>query len=175
MQILIVGASGSGTTTLGAALALRLGWRHCDGDDYYWLPTLPPYQAKRDAPQRAELLLRDLAEARDAVVSGSVMGWGAAIEDGFDLVVFLYVARELRLQRLRAREIRRHGQADPAFLDWAAQYDEGPPMGRSLAKHEAWLAARQCPVLRIEGDTSVEQRCALVVGSLARTHPTGPR
>jgi len=48
MLILITGASGSGTSTLGAALAKELGIAHLDADDYYWLPTTPPFTAKRD-------------------------------------------------------------------------------------------------------------------------------
>ena len=38
-RIHILGASGSGTTTLGRALAERLQCRHFDTDDYFWLPT----------------------------------------------------------------------------------------------------------------------------------------
>jgi len=48
----ITGASGSGTTTLGRALAERLGWMHLDTDDFYWLPTDPPYREKRPAETR---------------------------------------------------------------------------------------------------------------------------
>lgn len=43
MHIHITGASGSGTTTLGRALAQALGWRYLDADRYYWLPTSPPF------------------------------------------------------------------------------------------------------------------------------------
>ena len=44
----ILGASGSGTTTLGRALAERLTYLHFDTDDYYWLSTDPPFTAQRD-------------------------------------------------------------------------------------------------------------------------------
>lgn len=166
MRILIVGASGSGTTTLGAALAKRLGFAHLDADNYYWLPTSPPFQRKRDAAERLAMLASALQSAPDAVVSGSPMGWGAEVEDGFDLIVFLYVPTELRIQRLHSREIQRYGRADAAFLQWAAEYDEGPSTGRSLARHGAWLGARTAPVLRIEGDTSVDERVESVVAAL---------
>lgn len=33
--LLLMGVSGSGKTTVGAALAERLGWRFADGDDYH--------------------------------------------------------------------------------------------------------------------------------------------
>jgi adenylate kinase family enzyme len=166
MRILIVGASGSGTTTLGATLARRLAFAHFDTDDYYWLPTSPPFRQKRDPAQRLALLAAALDSAGDAVVSGSLMGWGQEIEDCFDLIVFLYVPTGLRIERLRSREIERHGRVDEAFLQWAAEYDEGPPMGRSLARHRAWLDARQAPVLCIEGDTSVDYRVGAVWAAL---------
>jgi len=85
------------------------------------------------------------------------------VEDAFDLIVFLFVATQTRLARIRRRETERFGTADPAFLTWASQYDEGPPEGRSLAKHESWLAQRSCPILRIEGDTSVQARVRRVM------------
>lgn len=166
MHILIVGASGSGTTTLANALARRLQWKHLDTDDYYWLPTSPPYQQKRDPAERLDRVARDLRSAPDAVVSGSLVGWGPEVEDAFDLVVFLYVTTELRLQRLHRREVQRYGKADPAFLQWASEYDQGPSEGRSLAKHLAWLAARKCPVLRLDGGASVEERVDSVMDAI---------
>ena len=165
-RILITGASGSGTTTLGRALATRLGWDFYDGDDYYWVPTHPPFQRKQDPAVRASRLLEALRSVPAAVVAGSIMNWGAEIEESFSLIVFLTVPADIRVARLREREIQRLGRVDPAFLDWAAQYDEGLLEGRSRAKHEAWLAKRGCPVLRIDGDTSTEWRLAQVLGAL---------
>jgi adenylate kinase family enzyme len=40
-RIHLMGASGSGVTTLGRALAARLALPHHDSDDYFWLPTAP--------------------------------------------------------------------------------------------------------------------------------------
>ena len=42
-RIHILGASGSGTTALGQALAEHLRCPHFDTDDYFWLPTDPPH------------------------------------------------------------------------------------------------------------------------------------
>lgn len=166
-RILITGASGSGTTTLGRELARQLACAHLDADDCYWLPTVPPYQQKRPAAQRFAMVRDAMRAAPRLVLSGSVLGWGAEVEDGFDLIVFLYVEADLRIERLRRRETGRFGAPDPAFLEWAAQYDAGPPEGRSLAKHTAWLAARRCPVLRLEGDQSTAERVGRVLQALA--------
>src|SRR6185312_13627862 len=126
-KILITGASGSGTTTLGRALAARLGCAFYDADDYYWLPTEPPFQRKQDPAIRIARLLQVWRNEPTAVLAGSVMNWGVELEDSFSLIVFLTVAAEIRVERLRERETQRLGHVDPAFLTWAAQYDEGPP------------------------------------------------
>ncbi len=168
MRIHLTGASGAGTTTLGAALAAALDAAHLDADTYYWLPSDPPFQQKRNAEQRLAALHDQLQATPCSVLSGSIVGWGAEVEDAFDLIVFLQLDTPIRVERLRQREMARLGHADPAFLEWAAQYDAGPPEGRSLAKHQRWLAARRCPVLTLAGDLSVADRVAWVLAAIAR-------
>ncbi len=84
-------------------------------------------------------------------------------------MVFLVVPSDVRLKRLRAREIARYGldaiapggsryQAHVEFLDWCAGYDAGGLAMRSRVLHEAWLAALPGPVLRLEGDRSVAEQ-----------------
>lgn len=92
---------------------------------------------------------------------------GEELEDSFDLVVFLSLPTELRLQRIEARETARFGGANPAFLAWAAQYDEGKLPGRSRPRHEAWLARRQCRVLQLEGVQEVQQHIEKIMGAAA--------
>jgi adenylate kinase family enzyme len=167
MLIHITGASGSGTSTAGEALAARLGVAHLDTDDFFWLPTDPPFRHKRPADERRSSLLDALRSGGDAVVSGAVNGWGDEIENAFDLIVFLYVETDIRLARLRERELRRFGKVNPDFMTWAAQYDEGPPEGRGLAKQKAWLGARACPVLVLEGDLSTHERLERIYSWMA--------
>ena len=166
MRILITGASGSGTTTLGKSIATKMGWNFVDADDYYWLPTKPPYQSKRERSARLELMLEELNKHEYSIVSGSVMNWGPELENSFDLIVFLNLETAIRIERLKVREEEELGYADPEFLKWASEYDIGPEEGRSLAKHEAWLAERKCKVVRIEGDLGVEKRSELLVREL---------
>ena len=165
-RIHIVGASGSGTTALAAAIAARHGHRHLDTDDFYWLPTDTPYREKRPRGSRLALLRDALAASPRWVLSGSLCGWGDPLIPEFELVVFLVVPSDVRLTRLRAREIARYGrdaiapggsrhQAYVEFLDWCAGYDGGGLDMRSRALHEAWLAALPGPVLRLEGDRPV--------------------
>lgn len=172
-HIHIFGASGSGTTSLASALAARHGHRHLDTDDFYWLPTNPPYRHVRPRELRLDLLRRALAESSSWVLSGSLCGWGDPLIPDFDLVVFLVVPTQVRLARLRAREVQRYGhealrpggklhQAYVEFLDWAGRYDEGGPEMRSRVLHEGWLSTLPGAVLRLDGDRPIAEQLAQV-------------
>lgn len=175
-RIHVLGASGSGTTTLGAALAAALGCPHEDTDTYFWLPTDPPFTTPRPPDARLALLLPRLGAA-SWVLSGSALKWGAPLELLYDLVVFLRLDPALRMARLRQREALRYGAriapggdmaaASQAFLDWATSYDTAGPEHRSLIAHEQWLAAQTCPVLRLDSSAPVNALVAAVLGHLS--------
>src|SRR5687767_2959720 len=69
-RIHILGASGTGTTTLAALIAAEHGHRHLDTDQFYWLPTDPPFARKRPPEERLELLSEALGQAERWVLSG---------------------------------------------------------------------------------------------------------
>jgi adenylate kinase family enzyme len=135
-RVHLTGASGSGTTTLGRALAAALASAHHDTDNYFWVPTTPPHQQKRDAADRLRLMHEVFLPRPDWVLSGSLTGWGDPLVPLFDLVVFLIAPAEFRVQRLRQRETRRFGadavapgawryRATEEFIAWASDYDHG--------------------------------------------------
>lgn len=167
MRILVTGAAGSGTTTLAAALAGDLHCPHIEADDFFWLPTVPPYRERRALKERHEMFFEALRAGNPCVIAGSIMGWG--FDELLDIVVFRYLRTDVRLQRLREREIARFGSVDQGFLDWAAQYDAGPREGRSLAQHQASLATLHCPVLRLCEDLPVADLLTQVRRFLAET------
>jgi len=163
-RLLIMGASGSGTTTLGVALAARLGYPVFDADKYFWLPTDPPFQTMRPRAERLAQITTELARVPQSIVSGTVQDWGAELEASFDLVVFLRIPPDVRMARLERREVERYGKlGNPEFLEWARKYDTAGMEVRSLVKQEVWLAARRCPVLRLENNESVEDRVLAVL------------
>ena len=150
VTVLVTGAPGSGTSTLGAALAHAKRWRHLETDAYQWLDSTPPFVRKTDVSERKRRLLADLRGGH-AVVSGSLMDWGREVEDSFDLIVFLQLDTALRIERIVSRDTRLYGSPDPGFIKWAETYDTGGRAGRSRQAHEAWLMERTCPILRLEG------------------------
>jgi len=177
-RIHILGASGSGTTTLGARLAADLGLRHLDTDDYYWKTK---YTEAQPVPVRLANLHRDLT-GDHWVLSGSLTGWGDPLVGFFDLVVFVYLEPTIRLARLVERERRRYGNAiDPGgslaeehrvFVAWATEYDTADESMRSLRRHETWLKGLPCPVVRLRGEWELDQKVARVRHEL-RPSPAG--
>lgn len=61
MKIHIFGASGSGVTTLGKALAKKLNLTYFDSDEYFWIHTDPPFTTKRNPKERNDLIKMALA------------------------------------------------------------------------------------------------------------------
>jgi adenylate kinase family enzyme len=176
-RVHIMGASGSGTTTLGRALADALVIPHHDTDDYYWLPTTPPYRDKREPADRLRLMHEMFLGRNEWVLSGALGDWGEPIVPSFDLVVFLTVPPQTRLQRLRDREARRFGKdaVGPGgwryretedFIEWASHYDDGTREGRSRVRHEAWLATLRCPVVRLDGMQAINSLVREIVTAL---------
>src|ERR1700753_1178979 len=89
MRILVTGAAGSGTSTLAHAIGSELSVSVLEADDYFWLPTYPPFTTKRDSQERLSLILRDLESTHSAVVAGSIVDWGSELEDSLSMIVFL--------------------------------------------------------------------------------------
>ena len=172
-RIHILGASGSGTTTLGRTLAEHLQYPHFDTDNYFWVPTDPPYTQQRERTERQRLLMDDLTAQDSWVVSGSLCGWGDVAIPLFELVVFLWVPQEVRMGRLHLREQARFGErilpggdmyeSSQAFLAWAASYDEGGLDIRSRRRHDQWLSTLPCLILCVEGEYTIEEQLAVLM------------
>lgn len=177
-RIHILGASASGTTTLAAALSQKLGYIHFDTDNYFWVPTEVPFTQKRNVEERQELLKIDFEKTTKWILSGSLCGWGDIFIPYFDLVVYLLLPKEIRIERLMQRERQRYGKEiekdgkmyriHKEFVEWASQYDEAGANMRSKALHDIWLSKLPCPVLKIEGDKTVEERMKIVIRKLER-------
>ena len=178
-RIHVLGASGSGTTALGRAIAESFGHVHFDTDDFFWEPTDPPFQHPREREARLASLTAALDTHPRWVLSGSLCGWGDGLVPRFDLVVFLAVPTDVRLARLLERERRRFGAEALApggamhaihatFMTWAAGYDDGGEEMRSRRQHDAWLATLPCPCIRLEKALDVPAQLAQLEARLAR-------
>ena len=173
----IYGASGSGTSTLGRKLCDELGWFFMDTDNYYWLPADPMYTQKRSAPERLALMRRDIAAHDNAVISGSLVGWGDVLIPLFTLAVRLVTDTETRIKRLKKRESLAFGsrilpggdmhEAHLRFIDWARAYDTGNADMRSRAMHDEWQKLLPCRQLVLDGAEDPEKNCGIIRSALS--------
>ena len=108
-KIHILGASGSGTTTMANVIALKYGYFHMDTDNYFWRNTQIPFTEKRDVNERLEMMKKDLDEHIDVVSSGIFYPWGDELKEYFDYVICLDTDAEIRKKRLIEREWRMFG------------------------------------------------------------------
>jgi adenylate kinase family enzyme len=171
MRIHLFGASGSGCSSLGLALAEYLDCAFFDTDDFYWEKTDPPFVLRTAAHKRNARLLGALRHHERWVLAGSLSeAWGEEVSAAVSVAIMISVPSEVRMARLVAREKQRYGDrateggdmyaTSKAFLAWSAGYDTGHLPGRSRAKHEAWYASLACSKLKIEnvGSTSMVLR-----------------
>ena len=169
-RIHILGASGAGTTTLGSALSKRFAIPHFDTDDYYWVKTETPFTEPRERKQRAELLNRDMLRYSEWVSSGSFVDWGDFAIPLFTMVVFLWIPHDLRMERIKDREIERYGvdaispggwfhENHKEFIAYASAYDTaGLDVDiRSMKLHEQWMSKLTCRLLRIATPSSIQE------------------
>lgn len=91
MRIHIFGASGSGVTTTGKALALKLNIPYFDSDDYFWQTTEVPFSIREDKNTRNFRIRKDLDNFEHWILGGSTFEWGENVFPDFDLVVFLQI------------------------------------------------------------------------------------
>lgn len=170
VRLHIFGASGSGTSSLARGLATRLSTQCFDTDDFFWMPSDPPFTEVRSVPARLDLMQQVFLPRRDWILSGSLLKWGEPVVARMTHAIFLTLDPEVRMARLRAREKQRYGLGLPAgnagFMRWARGYDDPDFSGRNIRAHREWIAELPVPVIELDG---AQTRAALVeaaVGAL---------
>lgn len=174
MRIHIFGASGSGVTTTGQDLAKNLNVQYFDSDDYFWKKTNPPFIDKQNPIDRNAKIMSDLEGLENWILGGSVFQWGDSIFKNFDLVIFLLIPQEIRIDRLKKREFERYGNSILTdydrkkqfdnFIAWATDYDNSTGIAnRTLKAHENWLQTISFPILKIVGDFTTDQRVEQII------------
>lgn len=176
MHIHLLGPSGSGTSSLGRALAtsLRIPW--FDTDEIFLEETNPPFTITRPL-ERRQAILQDINTRHESwIISGSMLQWGDFLRDTMDLIVYLYVDKETRIPRLVKREKERFGDRilpghdmhdnHQNFIKWAESYETGGLDMRSRASEMEWIRKASCKVVKIENEISLEDEIQLVIDSL---------
>ncbi|MCC6463528.1 MAG: hypothetical protein IT260_23865 [Saprospiraceae bacterium] len=179
-RIHLLGAPGSGVTSLGKALAGHLDYPFFDTDNYYWFTDdALPFRRKRNPQHRLQVMSADLKQAPCFVLSGAMLGWGDVWSPRFEAVVYRWLPADIRRARIWQRECERYGRerVSPGgdlhpvyekFVEWAARYDLEPDNRRSRQAELAWLDTLSCPVLRLEEDLPLDVLVQQTLAFLAK-------
>lgn len=165
MKIQIIGGSGTGKSTLARYISEKQGVRWIDTDNYLWKDQT--FTEKLPVELRYNMYENETAHLNDYVVSGSTFSWHP---DGFidrDLLVFLFLEEEVRMERLVKREIERespmrqlrNGEATNDFLDWCKTYLKAGDYHSigSYAEHVHQMELSKAPVLQLDSSLSLEE------------------
>jgi hypothetical protein len=169
MKIQIIGASGTGKTTLCKYISKVTGVYWIDTDRYLWKDDA--FTENYPIKERLKMYYDDIACLGDYIVSGS----------GFkdkDLLVLIMLDEEIRMKRIYDREFLRFGksmltggdhyQITCEFLDWCKTYltaDENAVS--SFGSHKLRLKEASCRTLVLDGNQSVEALSSLVLKEYA--------
>lgn len=162
--ILIFGANGSGKTTLGCELAHILGFKHIDHEDYAFKPSDIPYTVPRLHKKCVELMLADIEKSEGFVLSAVTGDFGNEIESLYVLAVYIEAPKELRIERVKQRNIERFGERVLRGGDMYEQQKgfEEFVTTRPLSKIEQWTETLTCPVIRIDGTVDWRENAKMI-------------
>jgi gluconokinase len=164
--VVVLGVAGSGKSTLGQALAERLGWPFLDGDDFHWeennrrMRSGVPLEDAQRLPWLEAMgasMAAYAAAGRPAVFACSALKrryralLGSYMPPERLCFVYLDVPRSILLERLAART----GHFFPAALLESQLRDLEVPSDDELP-----------PTLHLDGTVSVEQLVAEVCAAL---------
>lgn len=168
--IIIFGLNGAGKSTVGRALADRLGYKNMDIEDYYFDDCAIPYSNPRD---RGDVILHMLADIRKNgpfVISAVDGELGVEITSMYKLAVYIEAPRDIRLERIKRRAYRRFGsrvleggdmyEREREFYEFAA--------ARTSDRLDEWSKTLSCPIIRIDGTKPVEENIEFIAGEYSK-------
>ncbi|MDP2425514.1 MAG: AAA family ATPase [Candidatus Izemoplasmatales bacterium] len=166
-RIHIFGAAGSGSSTLARAISEEYHYHHIEVDDAMFEPSDPPFLKRRTEKETRDILIKELKSHEYSVLSGAIVGFGDCLKDSMDLFIFIHIPVEIRIERIKQREIRRFGsrvlvggdmyQQHMDFLAWVKAYETGDETVRSLVQHRNWLLDVLKPVIEIDSVKTIKE------------------
>ncbi len=165
--IVVCGMNGCGKSTLGRALAEKLGFYFIDIEDLYFPKTDASYEyASPRTKEECERLLADMIQEHENFVFCAVKGdYGEDVVSRYRYAIFLEVPKEIRLQRVWDRSHQKFGERmleggdlyekERVFLELVSVRDE------SYAKDFAMSLT--CPLICIDGTGLIEESISYIL------------
>lgn len=168
---MIIGPSGSGKTTLGKKLAEILNYPFFDVDDYIWRFDTPElYTVMYSRQEKITRLQNAIAPYKHFIMAGSMSSFHEAFDSLFDMMVFLYVAPQTRIERLKERAIQRFSErvleggdmynSNLKFLEDNLKYEtDGSP---NMREQKEWMGSLSCIKMELDGSENVDKNAEAI-------------
>ena len=176
--MIILGPAGSGKTTLGKFVADKMEIAFLDIDEYIWRnDTEKPYSVMYSKEEKISNLMEAVQKAKEFVMAGSMSSFHEYFDPMFLLAVYLTADAKVRVKRIHEREQKEFGdrilpggdmyEEHQQFLNDAANYD-GNAASCNKSQHELWLNQIGCPVLKFNGEDSLEKNAKVIIETYRR-------
>ena len=162
MIVVVMGVAGSGKSTVGAALAVALGWRFVDGDSYH-------SESNRAKMRRGLGLDEDDRTPWLAALAAAVEGW---LRAGDDVVLACSGLRQSHRQQLGIGSPEVRGvylRADPVLLGarLAARVNHFAGVALLASQLTALEEPTDAEALRLEAGQPIAQLVAEILAALS--------
>lgn len=176
-HIVLCGLNGSGKSTLGRALAEISGYVFRDIEDYYFPKNdaANPYAAVRSEAEVAALLLRDLQQYPRMILAAVRANYDDAIPAMLTRAIHIVVPRDIRLQRVRERSLRKFGDRARPGGDLYEQEEAFFRLiaARTDSRVTDWLEASGLPVITVDGTLPIKENVQQLLPMLCTEHSSG--
>ena len=168
--IQICGLNGCGKSTLGKALAERIGFHFIDNENLYFSRTNTdePYTNPKSRTEVESLLMEEVSKYPDFVFSAVRGDYGTDIVCMYNYVVVIDVPKDIRSQRVRNRSFQKFGSRMLMGGDLHDQEEAFFQMVDSRQDDfiEKWLQMINCPIIRVDGTKPIEENVAYIIQAI---------
>lgn len=159
--IQICGLNGCGKSTLGRALAERIGFYFIDNENLYFSNsnTDEPYMSPISRQDVEHLLMAEVSKHPNFVFAAVKGDYGNKIIPMYDYVVLIEVPKSVRSYRVRNRSFQKFGNRMLIGGDLYNQEEAFFQMVESRRDDyvENWLKTLKCPIIRVDGTKLIEE------------------
>ena len=170
--IQICGLNGCGKSTLGKALAEKIGFHFIDNENLYFSRTNTdePYTNAKSRIEVERLLMEEVSKHPDFVFSAVKGDYGKDIVPMYNYVVVIEVPQKICSQRVRNRSFQKFGSRMLMGGDLYSQEESFFQMVDSRQDDyiESWLQKVNCPIIRVDGTKPIDENVTRIIQEIVR-------
>ena len=164
--------NGCGKSTLGKALAEKIGFHFIDNENLYFSRTNidEPYTNPKSRTEVEKLLAEEISKHPDFVFAAVKGDYGNDIIPLYDYIVVIDVPKDIRSQRVRNRSYQKFGNRILVGGDLHSQEEAFFQMVDSREDDYIanWLQKVSSPIIRVDGTKTVEYNVEFILQLIDR-------